>query len=191
MSSEDLEVFDNLFASPTCVYKQPQSYYDLVQSPTTVTPPQITDLVATPVTAFPEKKTPLGLIASPIWGRSASGHYKTPSKKRSRPGKREKPRKKALVTKDDDSIQISHFDNEFDGFAWNDGGFPSPAQEDNINDVIDWSITGDEIENLKAKVVPMYWEKLRNAVHAVVRITVRLYVVQDWNRFGYLMVTKL
>ena len=80
---------------------------------------------------------------------------------------------------------------------WNEGPptpggvFPSPKKDFNAEDGIDWNITGDDIANLQTKIVPKYWENLQNVVHAVVRITPRLYVLQDWNRFGYLMVFKL
>ena len=59
-----------------------------------------------------------------------------------------------------------------------------------MEDVIDWNITSHEIVDLKVKIVPMYWEKLQTVVHAIVRVTSRLYILQDWNRFGYLMVYK-
>ena len=59
-----------------------------------------------------------------------------------------------------------------------------------MEDVIDWNITSHEIVDLKVKIVPMHWEKLQTVVHAIVRVTSRLYILQDWNRFGYLMVYK-
>jgi hypothetical protein len=58
-----------------------------------------------------------------------------------------------------------------------------------MRDTIDWRISGAEVAELKARLVPMYWEKLRDVIHAVVRVTGRLYVLQHFHRFGYLMVT--
>ena len=60
-----------------------------------------------------------------------------------------------------------------------------------MKDIIDWRISGEEVAELKARLVPMYWEKLKDVIHAVVRVTGRLYVLQDFHRFGYLMVTQL
>ena len=51
-----------------------------------------------------------------------------------------------------------------------------------VKDTIDWSIASDEIEMLKSKVVPIYWELLLESTNTVVRVTERLYILQDWNR---------
>jgi hypothetical protein len=65
------------------------------------------------------------------------------------------------------------------------GCFPEKAR-----DIIDWSITSDEIERLKSQVVPLYWELLLESVNSIVRVTERLYILQDWNNKGYLKVTS-
>ena len=36
----------------------------------------------------------------------------------------------------------------------------SPRRHNGVKDNIDWSITGEEVEMLKAKVMPIYWESL-------------------------------
>jgi len=64
----------------------------------------------------------------------------------------------------------------------------SPEKASEPNDVIDWTVTGNEVEILKAKVVPKYWELLVSVAHAVVRVTKWFYILQDWNWFGYLMI---
>ena len=77
------------------------------------------------------------------------------------------------------------------GFDDDGQGFLSPNEDYKMEDVIDWSITSHEVIDLKVKIVPMYWEKLQTVVHAIVRVMSCLYILQDWNRFGYLMVCKL
>jgi hypothetical protein len=63
------------------------------------------------------------------------------------------------------------------------GCFPEKAR-----DIIDWSITSDEIERLKSQVVPLYWELLLESVNSIVRVTERLYILQDWDNKGSLKV---
>ena len=86
-------------------------------------------------------------------------------------------------------ISLGNYDSGFDD---NGGGFSqsSPVKDYPVKDTIDWSITSDEIETLKAKVVPIYWELLLESANTVVRVTERLYILQDWNRLGYLMITS-
>jgi hypothetical protein len=65
----------------------------------------------------------------------------------------------------------------------NDGhGFLPPNEDYEMEDVIDWGITSHEVVDMKVKIVPMYWEKLQTVAHAIVRVTSRLYILQDWNR---------
>jgi hypothetical protein len=99
-----------------------------------------------------------------------------------------KPRKKKSIE--------AVFSEDGGGFSdwggdYNDGGDydGSPEKCNTIKDGIDWSITDEEVERLKAKVVPLYWESLLDSPNSVVRVTERLYVLRDWNRSGYLMVT--
>ena len=55
-------------------------------------------------------------------------------------------------------------------------------------DGIDWSITGDDVEELRSKAVREYWESLLDSPFSVVRVTERLYILKDWHPMGYLMV---
>lgn len=177
---------DHLFGSP--VHAPPQSYQHLVNSPFKAkeTRPHLSTLVASPIPEVTETVQD-ALFASHL------SPAQTPSQKKSQlPKRRKRHRKEPKLS--NDIIQVSpnfRNDNWSEGFPTSGGEFPSPNKDFNLEDGIDWSITGDDITNLQTKVVPKYWEKLQNVVHAVVRITPRLYVLQDWNRFGYLMVFKL
>jgi hypothetical protein len=53
-------------------------------------------------------------------------------------------------------------------------------------DNIDWSTTGEKVEMLKAKVLPIYWKSLLGSPNGVVWVTKRLYILQDWDRTGFL-----
>jgi hypothetical protein len=93
--------------------------------------------------------------------------------------------------------QCTDWEGICDGGLYSDGGGfeggfgeSSPEKGYVVKDTIDWSITGDEVEELKRKVVPAYWELLLNSANAVVRVTKRLYILQDWNRLGFLLVTN-
>jgi hypothetical protein len=67
------------------------------------------------------------------------------------------------------------------------GGFEERSP-DKANDILDWSITSMDIDQLKAKIIPVYWELLLASVDSIVRVTERLYILQDWNHKGYLKV---
>ena len=45
-----------------------------------------------------------------------------------------------------------------------------------------------DIDGLKAKIVPVYWESLLASINSIVRVTERLYILQDWDHKGYLKV---
>jgi hypothetical protein len=129
-----------------------------------------------------KRRGPSDFIAPPV--STVPAPIKTSSKKRDIPDKGVKPRKKRHVQ------PISPIDHN-DGFDDDSGGFGdwSPEDDHEVKDTIDWSIAGDEIEMLKSKVIPIYWEFLLETANSVVRVTERLYILQDWNRLGYLMVT--
>jgi hypothetical protein len=78
-----------------------------------------------------------------------------------------------------------------DGGGYDGGGFAdsSPEKCHGVMDGIDWRITGDDIDELKSKAVPEYWESLLDSPFGVVRVTDRLYILKDWHPLGYLMVT--
>jgi hypothetical protein len=69
-----------------------------------------------------------------------------------------------------------------------EGGFTNFSPE-KARDNIDWGITNDDLEVLKSKVIPLYWEVLSESVNSIVRVTDRLYILQDWNYNGHLKVT--
>ena len=77
-----------------------------------------------------------------------------------------------------------------DGAGYDGGGFgdSSPEKCHGVMDGIDWRITSDDVEELKSKAVPEYWESLLDFPFGVVRVTERLYILKDWNPMGYLMV---
>ena len=58
-----------------------------------------------------------------------------------------------------------------------------------VKDGIDWSIKDKEVERLKAKVLPVYWESLLDTPNSAIRVTERLYVLRDWDHLGNLTVT--
>ena len=64
----------------------------------------------------------------------------------------------------------------------------SPRRHNGVKDNIDWSITGEEVEMLKAKVMPIYWESLLESPNGIIWMTKRLYILQDWDCTGFLMV---
>src|SRR5579859_3102879 len=55
-------------------------------------------------------------------------------------------------------------------------------------DNIDWTVSAEDVEKLKLELLPCYWEKLTINVNSIVRVTERLYIIQDWYRHGYLRV---
>lgn len=55
-------------------------------------------------------------------------------------------------------------------------------------DNIDWSVTNEDVEELKSRVLPHYWHLLLNSFGAIVRVTDRLYILQDWDYKGHLKV---
>ena len=46
-------------------------------------------------------------------------------------------------------------------------------------DEIDWDISKEEVEKLKAKLVPSYWQSLQREPYSVTWLSSRLYIVQD------------
>ena len=185
MSSQN---FHGLIDTPIKVPEVSQSISNLIQSPINVPHLSISSLIESPLPTHPGK-VPAGLIASPIFNLPAA---KSKKRIRSWPSKHPKRAKKIHVATLKQGIEASP---SYDGFGMgfdDDGqGFLSPNEDYKMEDVIDWSITSHEVIDLKVKIVPMYWEKLQTVVHAIVRVTSRLYILQDWNRFGYLMVCKL
>ena len=78
------------------------------------------------------------------------------------------------------------------GFDDDDGGFgeSSPEKDHGVVDGIDWSITCDDVGELRSKMMPPYWESLLDSPFGAVRVTERLYILQNWHRLGYLMITN-
>jgi hypothetical protein len=149
------------------ISKRRISISNLIEPPIKGRPRQFSNLFESP----PEKRKrtiPVRIVESP-----QSSSSKTISKKRVRPSK---PRKNQV--------------QRVEGGDWDGGelGFSSPEKASKPDDVIDCTLNGDEVETLKAKVVPKYWELLLRVPSALVRVTKRLYILQDWDRFGYLMV---
>jgi hypothetical protein len=121
------------------------------------------------------------------------------SPKRDQPKRPAKPRKKKIVG----SVSLCNGDgghSDGAGFGGEDGGGlgdSSPKKCDSstekchgVMDGIDWTITGGDIEELKSKAVPEYWESLLDSPIGAVRVTERLYILKDWHPMGYLMVTS-
>jgi hypothetical protein len=77
-----------------------------------------------------------------------------------------------------------------------DGGFEDWIAFDNYDDSspgkakdnIDWTISLEDVEKLKLELLPSYWERLSFNVNSIVRVTERLYIVQDWHKDGRLKV---
>lgn len=69
-----------------------------------------------------------------------------------------------------------------------DGGGSESWSPVKARDNIDWSITNCNIEELKSNVLPLYWELLLESLNSIVRVTERLYILQDWNYKGQLKV---
>ena len=80
------------------------------------------------------------------------------------------------------------------GSAWHhsidsgDGGGSESWSPVKARDNIDWSITNCDIEELKSNVLPLYWKLLLESFNSIVRVTERLYILQDWNYKGQLKV---
>ena len=59
----------------------------------------------------------------------------------------------------------------------------------NRTDEINWDVRDEQVNKLKTRLLPNYWESLQEAPCSIIRISTRLYLIQDWNvRFGYLIV---
>jgi hypothetical protein len=84
--------------------------------------------------------------------------------------------------------RVSHGDDG--GGLGDNGGSFGDCSPEKARDIIDWSITSNEVERLKSQVVPLYWELLLESVNSIVRVTERLYILQDWDNKGYLKVTS-
>jgi hypothetical protein len=74
-----------------------------------------------------------------------------------------------------------------DGYFGDNGGYEERSPE-KVNDILDWSVTSMDVDRLKAKIIPIYWESLLASVNSIVQVTERLYILQDWNHKGYLKV---
>ena len=62
----------------------------------------------------------------------------------------------------------------------------------NRTDEINWDISEKQVEEMKAKLVPQYWQSLQGEPYAVMWLSPRLYIVQDWNiHFNYLIVESI
>jgi hypothetical protein len=112
---------------------------------------------------------------------------KTRCTTRKRSKKPAKPRKK----KDVDVVSFGDGGGFADGGGDYNGGedySDSPTRRNGVKDSINWNVTGEEVEMLKAKVVPIYWESLLGSPNGVIRVTKRLYILRDWDRSGFLMV---
>jgi hypothetical protein len=166
----------SLIEAPISIRQSSISVSKLVESPIKGSSRRLSKLVASPLEKT-RRTNALRLVEPPQFLTS-----KTTSRKRIRPSKPSTPRKKK-------GAACAPFDNWDGGFGDDDGGFGfSPEKDSEAKDVIDWTSTSVEVETLKSMIVPKYWELLVNAAHAVVRVTKRLYILQDWNRIGYLMV---
>jgi hypothetical protein len=100
-----------------------------------------------------------------------------------------KPRKKKYI----ESVSFGDDDGFFNGDYidyedYNKSPEKSPEKDNGMKDGIDWNVKDKEVERLKAKVVPVYWESLLDTPNSVVRVTERLYILRDWDRLGNLMV---
>jgi hypothetical protein len=186
-------LFHKLVQPPPCIT---EPSYNIVQSPINVSSPRASQLIASPLPEY-RVANPSKLVAPPILD------FETYSKRASKRRKDLKGLEKPLQ-QDHRSLETGFVD---DGGGFPDeGGFPddneygrgfnddesrciSSPPDSCMKDTINWMISGEEIAELKARLVPMYWEKLKDVIHAVVRVTRRLYVLQNFHRFGYLMVT--
>jgi hypothetical protein len=103
-----------------------------------------------------------------------------------------RPATKPRERKNVNSVSLGDGDGGYsDGGGYDGGGLgdSSPEKCHGVMDGIDWSITGDEVDELKSKAIPEYWESLLDSPFGVVRVTERLYILKDWHPLGYLMVT--
>lgn len=112
--------------------------------------------------------------------RTRPAPRKCSSTKRDRPSRPAKPREKK-------NVEHESWNDDGGGRFGEGGG--SPERCYGVMDGIDWRITGDDVEELKFKAVPEYWESLLDSPFGVVRVTERLYILKDWHPMGYLMVT--
>lgn len=179
----------SLVAPPIYVPKRVQK---LVESPIKVPAPSMSHLIAPPYSEFGEKSPRTRVAAKIPPSELSSGNPKIPL----HPNKRQK-RAKNTPEQSNASSQTNVFKHE-GGFGDDEGDFgtgfhdiKSRRSTPHVSagqDRIDGSVAGQEIVELKTKVVPMYWEKLQDTAYAAVRVTPRLYILQNWNRHGYLMV---
>ena len=87
----------------------------------------------------------------------------------------------------------SEFSDKYsDGSGFNDDyrGFRESSLEKGyrVVDGIDWTIIYNDVGELRSKVMLVYWESLLDSPFGTVRVTERLYILQDWYRLGYLIV---
>lgn len=151
----------------------------------------------------PQFRTPKEILQfEPPLSHFVPSAAREPSRKRSPSSKRPSKRsKKSSTSKQNiESSQIPSIMN--DGFIGPDnggfigpddgsGGFPSLARDYDVDNNINWTLTTHNIETMKEKLVPEYWERLQFEVYAAVRVTTRLYVLQDWDLSGYLKVLAM
>lgn len=124
-------------------------------------------------------------------------HSKSHSIKRRRTKRAKRDKKQVLTSVFCGNDGLVSFGNNRD-----DGGFTdldghhidsgdynrSPEMDNGVKDGIDWSTTTGDVEVLKARVIPFYWDSLLEFPSGVVKVTERLYIIRDWHRSGYLMV---
>ena len=102
-----------------------------------------------------------------------------------------KPRKKKYVKSVSSGDGGGFFNGDYNDYEdYNESPEKSPEKGNGVKDGIDWSVNDKEVERLKTKVVPVYWELLLDTPNSVVRVTERLYILRDWDRLGNLTVTS-
>jgi hypothetical protein len=182
MASHDFSCF---VEPPVLSSKPVKSSSRFVESPVKVTKRRNEENFVSPYRPTKLRRHP-DFVESPTW----TAPRKSSSTKRDRLRRPAKPQEKKSV--DPESLCDSDGGySDGDGFCDNSAGFGDSSSEKcyGVMDGIDWSITGDDVEELKSNAVPEYWESLLDSPFGVVRVTERLYILKDWHPMGYLMVT--
>jgi hypothetical protein len=170
---------EHFIQSPIRPFKRRRSFTELVDSPVKrrkadrrpedlITPPQRGGKAPSPDFIAPRPQLPLVLPIKKRRIRKPEQYKKAPKE-----GQTARASPQAVV--DDEG--------GFDDWRAFDDSSPSKAKDN-----IDWTISLEDVEKLKLELLPSYWEQLSLNLNSIIRVTERLYIVQEWHKGGRLKV---
>jgi hypothetical protein len=190
------------FVEPPVWSSKPKSFSLILESPVKVTKKRMQENEIVSPHRPRKRPKPSNFVESPKSTQSKTCY--TNRKGAKNPVKPQKKKYVNSVSSGDSSSGFFNgdgggfFDGDGGGFfnedyndyrEYNESPEKSLEKGNGVKDGVDWSVKDKEVERLKAKVVPVYWESLLDTLYSVVWVTERLYILRDWDRLGNLTVT--